>query len=141
MEIISPVHGKLVYEENEIINFKRPIPGFKEYTRYIVKDIEGSEPFKLLQSLDNCELAFIIISPFNVEDNYEINLSEETINRLQIESPEDVMLYSTVTLHSKVENITANLKAPIIININNKTGEQCIIDNEKYGIRHPLMKR
>lgn len=141
MEIISPVHGKIIYEENDIIEFTKPIPGFKEYSKYIVKDIEGSEPFKLLQSIENAELAFIVISPFEVEEKYEINIDTDTINKLNIVSPKDVMLYSTVTLNSKVENITTNLKAPIIININNKTGAQCIVDNEKYKIKHPLIKR
>lgn len=39
MEIISPVHGKIIYEENDIIQFVKPIAGFKEYSKYIIKDI------------------------------------------------------------------------------------------------------
>jgi flagellar assembly factor FliW len=37
-----------------------------------------------------------------------------------------------------VEHITTNLKAPIIINIKQKLGEQIILDNDKYKIKHPL---
>lgn len=139
MEILSPVHGKITYNEDEIINFEKSIPGFNDIKRFILKEIEGSS-FKLLQSIDDVTVGFVVISPFQVEENYEINLSEEVIKTLEIKEATDVLLYSLVTLNSKVEKITVNLKAPVVINVNNKKAEQFIIDKEKYKIKHPLMK-
>lgn len=139
MEILSPVHGKITYDEDEIINFEKSIPGFNDIKRFILKEIEGSS-FKLLQSIDDVTVGFVVISPFQVEENYEINLSEEVIKTLEIKEATDVLLYSLVTLNSKVEKITVNLKAPVVINVNNKKAEQFIIDKEKYKIKHPLMK-
>lgn len=138
MELISPVHGKIQYEIEEVITFKKGIPGCEEYKTYIVKEIEES-PFKILQCLENEELAFIIISPFDVIEDYEIKLSEELIKNMEIKSPEDVVLYSIVNLSSKVENITTNLRAPLVLNIKQKLGEQLILDKEDYKIKHPLM--
>ena len=138
MELISPVHGKMQYEIEEVITFKKGIPGCEEYKTYIVKEIEES-PFKILQCLENEELAFIIISPFDVIEDYEIKLSEELIKNIEIKSPEDVVLYSIVNLSSKVENITTNLRAPLVLNIKQKLGEQLIVDKEDYKIKHPLM--
>lgn len=139
MEILSPVHGKITYDEDEIINFEKSIPGFNDVKRFILKEIEGSS-FKLLQSIDDVTVGFVVISPFEVEENYEINLSEEVIKTLEIKEATDVLLYSLVTLNSKVEKITVNLKAPVVINVNNKKAEQFIIDKAKYKIKHPLMK-
>lgn len=138
MELISPVHGKIQYELQDIITFKKGIPGFEEYKTYISKDMENS-PFKILQCLENNELAFIIISPFDVVKDYEIKLSEELIKNTEIENEEEVLLYSIVTVSSKVENITANLRAPLVVNIKNKLGEQLIVDKDVYKIKHPLM--
>lgn len=139
MEILSPVHGKITYDEDEIINFEKSIPGFNDIKRFILKEIEGSS-FKLLQSIDDVTVGFVVISPFQVEEDYEINLSEEVIKTLEIKEATDVLLYSLVTLNSKVEKITVNLKAPVVINVNNKKAEQFIIDKAKYKIKHPLMK-
>lgn len=139
MEILSPVHGKITYDEDEIIIFEKSIPGFNDIKRFILKEIEGSS-FKLLQSIDDVTVGFVVISPFEVEENYEINLSEEVIKTLEIKEATDVLLYSLVTLNSKVEKITVNLKAPVVINVNNKKAEQFIIDKAKYKIKHPLMK-
>lgn len=140
MEVISPVHGKITYDENEIIKFEKTILGFDKSKRFILKDVNENDFFKILQSVDEPEVGFIVISPFEVENNYEINLNNEVINTLKIKESNNVLLYSLVTLNSKIEDITVNLKAPIVININNKKAQQFIIDKEKYKIKHPLVK-
>lgn len=138
MEIISPVHGKMIYEENEIIYFEKGIPGFDELKKYIIKEVDEESPFKIMQSIEDVELGFIIISPFAVKEDYEIELSNEIIETLNIKNQNEVLLYSIVKLDSKVENITANLKAPLVININEKKGQQYILDKEKYNIREKI---
>lgn len=138
MELISPVHGKMIYEDNEIITFEKGIPGFDSLKKYIIKEVGNDSPFNILQSIEDKDIGFIIISPFLIHNDYEIKLSEEIIKKLNIENPEDVLLYSIVTLNSKVEDITANLKAPLVINIKNKKGEQYIIDKEKYSVKEKI---
>lgn len=34
--------------------------------------------------------------------------------------------------------MSVNLKAPIIINSNNKEGAQVIVENEDYSVRYPI---
>lgn len=139
MELVSPIHGTITYSKEEIISFKKGIPGFEEYTQYIIKEIKESEPFKLLQSVDNKELGFIIISPFEVVKDYEIELRDYLIKDLEIASSQDVLLYSLVTLNSNIQKVTANLKAPIIINNKACKGAQFIVDKEEYKTKHPVM--
>lgn len=140
MEIISPIHGKFLYEENEVITFSKGIPGFEEFKKYIIKDFLEDSPFKLLQSIQNLELGFIIISPFEIFNDYEVKISEEIIKNLIINKEEEVLLYSIVSLNSDIEKITANLKGPLVININNNMGEQYILDKDKYNIRERIFK-
>lgn len=137
MEIISPIHGKMIYEENEIISFERGIPGFDYLKKFIIKEVGEDSPFSILQSIEDKDIGFIIISPFMINDKYEIKLNEEILKNLNIKKEEEVVLYSLVTLSEKVENITANLKAPLVININinSKKGEQYILDKEEYKIK------
>ena len=138
MEIISPVHGKMTYEENEIIYFEKGVPGFDGLKKYIIKEVDEESPFKIMQSIEDVELGFIIISPFAVKEDYEIKLSQEIIENLNIQKQSEVLLYSIVKLDSKIENITANLKAPLVINIKDKKGQQYILDREGYSIREKV---
>ena len=140
MEFISKVHGKINYEEKNIITFKKGIPGFSELKKFVIVEMEDYEPFKLLHSLENSEVALIVTSPYEFYEDYEIKLKDETINNLNIKEPCEVMVMSTVTLNSDVKKITMNLQGPIVINTSNNLGEQIIIDNSKYKVKTPLMK-
>ena len=135
MEIISPIHGKITYEENEIITFEKGIPGFPNLKKYIIREALEDSLFSIIQSVEDKDIGFVLISPFTVKENYEINLNEDIIKNLNIQKEEDVILYSLVTLNENMENITANLKAPLVININDKKGEQYILDKEEYDIK------
>lgn len=138
MEILSPIHGTIVYEEDEIITFEKGVPGFQDLKNFVIKEVGEDSPFSILQSIEDKEIGFILISPFLVNDKYEINLSKEIINNLKIKSPDEVLLYSIVTLNSNMKGITANLKAPIIINLDTKKAEQYIIDKDTYKIKEKI---
>ncbi|MDD7794631.1 flagellar assembly protein FliW [Clostridium sp. 'White wine YQ'] len=141
MEIVTRFHGTFNYDEKDIINFPNGIMGFEDLKKFIIVQSKENEAFSIFQSLENSEVGLVVVSPFDVKKDYEIELNEEVIKSLSIENPEEVVLYNTVTLNSDVYKITVNLKAPIIININKKVGKQVIIDKEDFKIKHPLIKR
>lgn len=121
----------------EII-FEKGIPGFEEYKYFRLSNIEGNENFKTITSKENSNVGFVSISPFEVKKDYEINLSDEIINELNIEKPEDVLVLNIITLGKTLETSTVNLKAPLIINIKNNKGKQLILQDDKYKIKEPL---
>ena len=139
MKFVSKVHGEMQYEENNIITFNKGIPGFNELKKFILLDLQEYEPFKLLQSLECDEISLIVTSPYEFFKEYEIKLSDETIKNLKIDSPEQVMILTTVTLNSDVKKITTNLQGPIVINTSNNFGEQIVLDNSKYKVKSPLI--
>ena len=139
MKFISKVNGEIEYEEKNIVTFNKGIPGFNDLKKFILLDLKEYEPFKLLQSLEDDEISLIVTSPYDFFDEYEIKLSEETIKNLEIESPKQVMILTTVTLNSDVKKITTNLQGPIVINTSNNFGEQIILDNSKYKVKSPLL--
>ena len=123
------------------ITFEKGLPGFENYKTFILSDIEGDSKFKLINSTEEENIGFIAISPFDVKKDYEINLDDETIKSLQIETPKDVLLLNLITLGNTLEKSTVNLKAPIIINIKNNKGKQLILQDDKYQIKEPLINR
>lgn len=122
----------------EII-FNKGIPGFDSLKKFILKDLEGNERFKVLES-KNSEIGFVTISPFEIYSDYEIKLDEETIKELKVDKPEEVLVLSIITLGKTLEDSTMNLQAPLVININNNLGKQYIMQNSKYKTKHPLIR-
>ncbi|KZL94057.1 flagellar assembly protein FliW [Clostridium magnum] len=141
MKLNTKYHGVREYEEKDILSFKKGLPGFEGLNKFIIFPVEDNEIFSILHSLEDDSIGLVVVSPFYVIKNYEFKLEDEKIDELKIESPEDVLVLNTVTLNSAIEKITVNLKAPIIINIKNKLGEQIILDNPNYSIRHSLFEK
>jgi flagellar assembly factor FliW len=138
MELNTKYHGVREYDENDIISFKKGLPGFENLKSFILFSVEENELFSILQSVENADTGIVVMSPFLAVKDYEFKLADEKVCELLIEDPEDVLVLSTVTLSSRAEDITTNLKAPIIINIKKKLGEQIILDNDRYKIKNPL---
>ncbi|MEG0051614.1 MAG: flagellar assembly protein FliW, partial [Terrisporobacter sp.] len=107
----------------EII-FEKGLPGFQDYKKFNLSEVEGNTSFKTIISIEEKNIGFIAISPFDVKKDYEIELDEETLNLLKIKTHEDVLILNLVTLGKTLADSTVNLKAPIIINIKNNKGKQ-----------------
>ncbi len=139
MELNSKHHGVVNYSEEDIIFFKNGLPGFEYLKKFIVFPLKDNDSFSIIHSIEE-DLGIILISPFIVKENYEFKLEENILEELKIKEPNEVMVYTTVTLNSNIEKITTNLKAPIVINRFSKLGKQIIIDNESYKIKEPIFK-
>ncbi len=141
MELQTKYHGTIEMEESNYIHFSNGIPGFQEEHQFVVLPLEEDETFYIMQSVNTSTLAFVMVNPFTYYPNYDFNLDESIVESLQIKTPEDVLVYSILTIQDPFENTTVNLQAPIIINSKNHMGKQIILNNEKYLTRHKLMEK
>jgi flagellar assembly factor FliW len=130
--------GTLQVNEEEIIHFPVGILGFSEYHRYVIVEQEGSA-FSFLQSVDDPELSFVIIMPELVCADYSVQLRDEEVDLLQIQSPEDGKVYGIVTIPENVAEMTVNLQAPVVINAKSLVGAQFIIQGDKYHTKHNVI--
>ncbi|MPQ32566.1 flagellar assembly protein FliW [Clostridium estertheticum] len=140
MELVTKYHGVREYNDEDVIKFKKGLPGFKELKKFIIFPIENNGIFSVLHSIENTEVGLVLVSPFTISQEYEFKIPDNCVLELKITEPEEVLVLTTVTLSSNVNKMTTNLKAPIIINTKEKVGEQLILDNDKYRIKEPLFK-
>lgn len=130
--------GQIEIEEHAIISFKNGLPGFPEIHRFVLLTMEENPSLYYFQSIEQEPLCFIVTSPFAIIEDYEADVSEETVEELEIKNPEDVNLYVILTIKADAKNITANLLAPLVINNSNNKATQEILNGEKYSVRHKL---
>jgi len=127
--------GELVIDENEIINFPYGIPGIP-FERFIIR--ECLDPVKWLISVDDPDVAMLIVSPFKFFPTYGFELSNEISFILQAESEEDLEIYVALLKHN--DGVAANLKSPFVINKNKKIGVQILLEDERYQFKEPIRK-
>ena len=139
MEIVTRDFGAIEIDESSIIQFDEGIIGFENYRSYVLLD-ESDEhsPFKCLQSTEDSSLAFMLLDPFTVRQDYEVEIDESTAAQLAINNNDDIVIFVIVVVPENIKMMSFNLKAPIIINARVKKGAQYIIDKSDYRVRHYL---
>lgn len=130
--------GNIEVEQKEIISFKNGLPGFYELHDFVLLPVEGNEALKYLQSIEESKVCFILMNPFFIIENYDVEIGEETVEMLEIKKPDDVCLYSILTITDNIKDITANLTAPIVINTANNKAAQEILSDSRYTVKHKL---
>lgn len=140
MEFQTKYHGLMEQPQDEILHFKSGIPGFPEEEEFIVLPLE-EETFFILQSVKTPNLAFVMVNPFTYFPNYDFTLEDQVVDSLNITSPEDVIVYSILTVQDPFDKTTANLQAPIIINSKNQLAKQIVLNHDRYTTRHNIMEK
>lgn len=144
MKLKTSNFGEVEIDKEKIINFENGIPGFSYLRKFIlIHDVEaeGQVMFYWLQSIDEPEIAFVMVDMLKVMPDYEPLVPEDEIEELGEYSPEDFGIYNIVAFPKDVKEATVNLKAPIVINAKLKKGKQIICENNDYSVKHPLFEK
>ncbi|MGY3714872.1 flagellar assembly protein FliW [Sutcliffiella cohnii] len=141
MNIETKYHGSVEVNEKDIISFPRGIPGFLEETEFIFIPFTEDDLFQILQSVKTANIAFVLTNPFTFFPEYDFQLDESALEILQLEKPEDALVYSILTVSEKMEESTANLQAPIIVNKQTLVAKQVILTGTNYKTKHPLFRQ
>lgn len=120
------------------IIFEQGIPGFDNLRLFQVSKPFDEYPFFYLQSLEEQEVCFLTVNPFELVKAYEIDLPPSAEEALSIKDPGDVAILSIINTHGGLSNATVNLQAPIVINVNENKGMQLVIQNSNLSLREPL---
>lgn len=120
--------------------FPSGLPGFPELRRFrLVTDPEFSPPFELLQSDEDPSTGFYLIDPTLIDPDYDPEIPDHDAQALGVRSGDDVQLRAIVTVGSTAASTTANLAAPVVLNVSAGLGIQSILEDTPYALRTPLV--
>jgi len=136
LELQSKPFGKIKILDEQILQFPEGILGFAEYNRYALIEESEDSPFKWLQSVDEPDLAFIVIQPELFMKDYSPVLKETEIGEIGLQKLEEALVFVIVTIPGNdPDGMTANLQGPILINRKNHTARQFISRNDSHSVR------
>ncbi|MGB9702923.1 MAG: flagellar assembly protein FliW [Candidatus Kapaibacteriota bacterium] len=124
--------GEIEIDDDSIYNFPNGILGFEEIKKYVLISEEETAPFKWLISIDEPSIGFPLLSPFYLDLEYNLGKNIDL---------EKYVLFAIITLNDENGNISANLKAPLVFDIENMTAEQIILPFEKYSTNFVISQR
>src|SRR5690606_4801660 len=138
MKIQTKYHGEVEIAEDTIIKFAKGIPGFPDESKFTLLPLPDLTNMSVMQSVATPGLAFVVADPYTLFSPYEFALDDNTVEELEVVSPEDVSALVILTVQDPFEKSTANLQAPIVMNIKKNKGKQVILNDEKYKTKQPL---
>ena len=131
MVITTKVFGEIEIDDAKIITFSGGIIGFPDLKKFtLLYDSEKTGGIKWLQSLDEPAFAMPVMDPLAVKETYNPVVEDELLKPLGELDPEEILVLVTVTVPKDLTKMSVNLQAPIVLNAENKTGCQIIIENE-----------
>jgi flagellar assembly factor FliW len=131
MEIMTKAKGKIEISEENLLTIPEGLFGFEDFTKFALVNSDY-EPFIWLQSTENPNLAFLIVDPFLISSNYETDIDDDTLAKIGIEKPEDIIIMTIVTVPSDGSPITANFQGPIVINKKNHKCLQVVLADNRW---------
>ncbi len=130
--------GVLQIDEEDIIRFPKGIPGFADHTEWVFAGDEDS-PIKWLQSLKDGDVALPVAPPELILADYDAKVYSEDIKELEASSAGELALLVVITIPpDEPWEATANMRAPIVINVSKRLAKQVIAQNEEDAVAHPL---
>jgi flagellar assembly factor FliW len=135
--------GTIAYEPDSELDFPCGLPGFDSRRRFVAVRFVESDPLIYLQSLEDPSLCFVTMPILSVDPRYRLKVSSEDLGELglpvvrQPKIGEDVLCLTVLAIRET--GPTANLLAPIVINLKTRRAVQAIAAESDYSHQFELM--
>ena len=136
MNVETTRFGTIDVQEADIITFPEGMLGFSKLHQYVLIERVDSSLFLWLQALKKPSVAFPLLEPQIFEKGYQVKLADEDRKLLKLDTQlKCAKVFSIVTIPSDPTKMTANLKAPIVLNLKHRLAKQVILHDQDYPIR------
>lgn len=127
--------GDLDVPVESVITFPSGLIGFPRAQRFVMLDYK--KPFSWLHSVDDSSLAFVVVDGFEFGRHYNLKPPYGD-PQIELKEGDEYAILVVVTVRGDPRLTTANLKAPLFVNIANRKGLQIIFDDPNLSTRFAL---
>lgn len=125
--------SKIIYMEQGMIGF----PELKHFTLIYDSERETQSALHWLQSMDDGDVAMPVIVPGELLPDYNPTVNDELLEGLGKLTPDNTYILVAVRVPEQIEDISVNLKAPIIVNTDTNKGSQVIVEDD-FAVRYNI---
>ncbi len=135
--------GKVEISPEDVISFPEGLLGFSDLRKFVVLDDPTDDIFAWLQSCEEPRIAFPILEPEIFMDSYKGQLTKTDLDSLGLKeaTAKGIRYFTIVTIPDDPTLMTANLKAPIVINLQARMARQCVLQDNSMAIKEPVFAK
>jgi flagellar assembly factor FliW len=135
MQINTTRFGNVDIEADDILLFSAGIFGFEDCRHWVLLADAENDAVAWLQSIPRADVAVPVISPRRFLPDYQVRVGRGQLAALELSAPD--LAYVLVLVARDDDRLTANLKAPLIINLDRRLGRQ-IVTSDDQPLAHQL---
>jgi flagellar assembly factor FliW len=130
--------NETIHRRDDEIILSEGLVGLPNLKRWILKDMDPPMPLKWLESLDRPGFRLPVTDPVYYDEAYAFELDDRAETLLHGPTAEDLVVMIVTNIHDGGERITGNMAAPVVVNVNNRNGLQCILNEQNYCLHHEI---
>ena len=131
--------GEISIADEKLITFPDGIVGFPFLNQFaLIHDADNENaPIMWLQSMDEPVFVMPVIKPNLVASDYNPTVNDEYLAPVGELAQDQIYTLVTITVPPEIEKMSVNLKAPIVINMENNKAVQIIVEDD-FQVKHPI---
>jgi flagellar assembly factor FliW len=135
--------GAIEHDEESAFHFPLGLPVFEGENSFVPIELPGSEPLVFLQSTSTRDLCFLAFPILVVSPDYHLGVAPEDLATLGLEGDgqprigQDVLVLSLLCVRDKFP-VTANLMAPVVVNLRTREAVQAVRHDSVYSHEQPV---
>lgn len=137
----STKFGEITLNPNLLLSFPHGLFGFRECTQFGLAKLPSMEssPLMLMQCVNQPAIAFLVADPEQLGLSISAEDKADALKQTKLNGKTTQFL-TILTLYDSGESyyLTANLKAPVLIESQTQTGVQFILNNKSYSTQHKI---
>lgn len=139
MKYLTSRFGEISFEEKDILFLPKGILGFSQLSKYVIIEKSEYDPFKWLQSVEDPDVAFVIVDPILFFPNYKLEVHEKELEELSFQQMKELITYVIVTVPPDLSQMSADLLGPLVINSRKRIAKQVVMPNSPYTTKHYIL--
>jgi flagellar assembly factor FliW len=124
-----------------LLHFEEGLIGFSDCRKFVLMENADIAPLRRLQSTERPDVAFFVIDPGLVLNDYQSLIPAREWQSLDVAEPTKGIALAICAIRETIAECTGNLQAPILVNVQRMTGKQIILTETQLTTKHPLINR
>ena len=141
MVIKTSRFGLVEFKIEDVLTFPEGLLGFKDLREFILLDDPNDDIFAWLQSCELPTVAFPVLEPEIFSHKYNISLNRTDLEALKLAVDEAPSFFNIITIPDDPTQMTANIKAPVVVNLKARLARQCVLQDNHLAIKEPIFTK
>jgi flagellar assembly factor FliW len=129
MQINTTRFGTVNFEVDDILLFPHGVIGFEDCRHWVLLGDAENESLGWLQCVPRPDVALPVVSPRRFVPQYQVRVTRGQLAPLELSQFDQAFVLTVISQNNA--DLTVNLKAPLVVNLNRRIGRQVITTDEQ----------